>query len=130
HATLRGAAMKRLRSVLVLAAALCGCEQVMRDMYDQPKQKPATASSLFDDHAASRLPPPGSIVRSRGDVAATSSGRLGSEAVDAERRAAGMEALPARPSSDMLLRGAERYAIYCMPCHSPVGDGDGRVVRR
>ena len=25
---------------------------------------------------------------------------------------------------------SERYDIYCAPCHSPVGDGDGLVVRR
>jgi mono/diheme cytochrome c family protein len=30
----------------------------------------------------------------------------------------------------LLQRGQERYSIYCLPCHSPVGDGDGRVVRR
>jgi hypothetical protein len=31
---------------------------------------------------------------------------------------------------DMLRRGQQRYTIYCMPCHSPVGDGDGPIVRR
>ena len=41
-----------------------------------------------------------------------------------------MQRLPAQPGRDMLLRGRERYAIYCMPCHSPLGDGDGRVVQR
>lgn len=27
-------------------------------------------------------------------------------------------------------RGRERFNIYCAPCHSRVGDGDGRIVRR
>jgi mono/diheme cytochrome c family protein len=29
----------------------------------------------------------------------------------------------------LLVRGQERYAIYCVPCHSPLGDGDGPVAR-
>jgi mono/diheme cytochrome c family protein len=30
----------------------------------------------------------------------------------------------------LLERGRERFEIYCVPCHSPLGDGDGMVVRR
>ncbi|WP_460890964.1 c-type cytochrome, partial [Ramlibacter alkalitolerans] len=30
----------------------------------------------------------------------------------------------------LLQRGQDRYGAYCVPCHSPVGDGDGPVVRR
>jgi mono/diheme cytochrome c family protein len=30
----------------------------------------------------------------------------------------------------LLRRGQERFNIYCSPCHSPVGDGDGMVARR
>jgi mono/diheme cytochrome c family protein len=29
-----------------------------------------------------------------------------------------------------LARGQERFNIYCSPCHSEAGDGDGMVVRR
>ena len=29
----------------------------------------------------------------------------------------------------LLVRGQERYSIYCLPCHSPLGDGDGPVAR-
>jgi mono/diheme cytochrome c family protein len=31
---------------------------------------------------------------------------------------------------ELLRRGQERYNIYCAPCHSPLGDGDGMVARR
>ncbi|MGH8797704.1 MAG: c-type cytochrome, partial [Caldimonas sp.] len=48
----------------------------------------------------------------------------------AELRADAAERLPERPGEALLLRGQERYTIYCMPCHSPAGDGDGPVVRR
>jgi mono/diheme cytochrome c family protein len=30
----------------------------------------------------------------------------------------------------LLARGRERYDIFCAPCHSPAGDGDGMVARR
>ena len=30
----------------------------------------------------------------------------------------------------VLQRGRERYNIYCTPCHSLVGDGNGMIVQR
>jgi mono/diheme cytochrome c family protein len=30
----------------------------------------------------------------------------------------------------LLERGRQRYNIYCAPCHSPLGDGHGRIVER
>ena len=30
----------------------------------------------------------------------------------------------------LLARGADRYAIFCTPCHGTRGDGDGEAVRR
>ena len=120
----------RLAPLLAAALALTGCEGAMRDMYEQPKYAPGGSSPLFDDGLASRPPPPGSIPHARGDLAATSSGRLGTEAVEADARAAVRDRLPERPDRELLLRGRERYTIYCVPCHSPLGDGDGRVVRR
>jgi mono/diheme cytochrome c family protein len=39
---------------------------------------------------------------------------------------------PAAPPLTLALleRGQERYRIYCAPCHSAVGDGQGGVVQR
>jgi mono/diheme cytochrome c family protein len=36
------------------------------------------------------------------------------------------------PAFDLALlqRGQERYRIYCTPCHSELGDGNGMVVQR
>ena len=43
--------MRRVAAALLAIAVLAtsGCERVMRDMYDQPKDKPGSASPLFDD---------------------------------------------------------------------------------
>ncbi|HET7401270.1 MAG TPA: cytochrome c, partial [Usitatibacter sp.] len=39
-------------------------------------------------------------------------------------------AMPYPVTLALLQRGQERYGIYCVPCHSPLGDGDGMVARR
>jgi mono/diheme cytochrome c family protein len=31
---------------------------------------------------------------------------------------------------ELLTRGQERYRIYCAPCHSELGDGQGMIVQR
>jgi mono/diheme cytochrome c family protein len=36
----------------------------------------------------------------------------------------------ARNECALIHRGQQRYGIYCVPCHSKVGDGMGTVVRR
>lgn len=33
-------------------------------------------------------------------------------------------------TSALLKRGQERFHIYCAPCHSELGDGDGMIVQR
>jgi mono/diheme cytochrome c family protein len=40
---------------------------------------------------------------------------------------------PVKPpplSLALLERGRQRFDIYCAPCHSPLGDGHGRIVER
>jgi mono/diheme cytochrome c family protein len=38
--------------------------------------------------------------------------------------------MPVPVTIELLRRGRERYDVYCAPCHSVSGDGDGMVVRR
>jgi len=116
---------------LLLAAglALAGCERMVRSMYDQPRLGPGDASPLFPDGKASRPPPPGSVAHGGGDLAATSSGRRGQQEPAARAAAEAATTFPP-PTRALLLRGQQRFDIYCLPCHSRVGDGDGPVVRR
>jgi mono/diheme cytochrome c family protein len=115
---------------LLACTGLAGCERVMRGMYDQPKHLPATASPLFENRQASRPPPEGAVAYSRGDAAAISGGVNGTQVVADADAAAAATGVPTPPSRDLLLRGRQRYQIYCLPCHSVLGDGDGPVVRR
>lgn len=121
---MKGAALVPL--VLVLAL-LGGCERAMHNMYRQPRYDPGEASPLFPDGRADR-PPPGSVPMAMGDLAATSSSRRGQQEL-AARAAANAASAPAITPA-LLQRGQERFDIYCRPCHSPLGDGDGPVARR
>lgn len=133
-------------SLLVLAAA--GCEKAMQDMYHQPRYNPLDSSSLFPDGASARVPAPGSLPLRGGGLAEASGGRRGIATADPESTAMVMPVLAAStgPASRFGLsgprdiplpltretyrRGHERYDIFCAPCHSVLGDGDGMVVRR
>lgn len=106
-------------AVALLVAA--GCTQ---DMADQPRYEALEPTSFFDDGAASRHPPVGTIAQGylredehlyRGRV----NGQLASEFP---------AALPVTEA--LLKRGRERFQIFCSPCHDQTGQGRGMVVQR
>jgi mono/diheme cytochrome c family protein len=122
--------MKRVLVAVVATCALAGCERAKQDMYDQPRYKTYAPSPLFEDGASARPPVAGTEPRARGAFADSSGGRQG---VDLVQRDAGADQAQTNPypvDMALLKRGQDRYMIYCMPCHSPAGDGDGLVVRR
>jgi mono/diheme cytochrome c family protein len=119
-----------------IAACLCcllplaGCEKLMRNMYDQPRYKPLHESPLFADGSAARAPVPRTVAAAGGALAGTSSGREGDEH---EREIAMAEKAKTNPypvTLELLHRGQQRFDIYCAPCHSRLGDGEGRVPQR
>jgi mono/diheme cytochrome c family protein len=124
--------MKKLApaGLLLWVFLLAGCEKHLQDMYDQPRYKPLAASTLFADGGASQAPVPGTEVHARGDLSGTSSGRMGTD--DARRwdRDTHVGGNPYPITPELLRQGQNRFDIYCAPCHSPVGDGDGYIVRR
>jgi mono/diheme cytochrome c family protein len=121
--------MKKLALIAALML-LCGCEKLMRDMYDQPRYKPMQESPIFGDGTSARSPLPGTIAAASGVLAGTSSGRVGAEIEAEAAKAERAQAMPYPITMQLLRRGRERFDIYCAPCHSPVGDGDGMVARR
>jgi len=119
--------------VVTMAAsvlALAGCEKAKQDMYDQPRYKTYAPSPLFEDGASARPPVAGTEPRARGAFADSSGGRKGVDLVRRDAQAEDAQTLPYPVDMTLLKRGQDRYMIYCMPCHSPAGDGDGLVVRR
>lgn len=133
---------------VLLALLLTGCESGMHEMYDQPKQKPHTASSLFPDGSASRPQVRGTVAYSAGAWAGASSGQRGVVAlvppagpvsgVDTQGKPLAQGGAAAAPgfanplpiTPALLQRGHDRFNIYCAPCHSRAGDGDGMIARR
>lgn len=122
--------MRRLAVMALMLLPLVGCERVMRNMYDQPSLRPGDDSPLFDKGTASRPPPPGSVPQAIGIGAGVSGGARGQAEAGARDAAETQQQLPPVPGRTMVLRGQERYTIYCLPCHGAAGDGDGMVVRR
>jgi mono/diheme cytochrome c family protein len=116
--------------LLAALAALAGCEKIARNMYDQPRYKPLRPSPLFPDGSSSRPAVPDTVAHSSGNLAGTSSGRAGAEKETRRAAAERARSIPYPVTMALLARGRERFDVYCAPCHSPVGDGDGMVARR
>ena len=122
--------MKGLACIAIATCALAGCERAKQDMYDQPRYKTYAPSPLFEDGASARPPVAGTEPRARGAFADSSGGRVGTDLVRRDTMAEDAQTNPYPVDLALLKRGQDRYMIYCMPCHSPAGDGDGLVVRR
>lgn len=122
--------MKARLALAAVAVALCGCEKAAHNMYDDARAKPLRPSTIFADGASARLPVEGTVEHTRGVLAATSSGRVGGEAESRRVAAERATEMPYPVTAELLQRGRERFDIYCAPCHSRVGDGDGLVARR
>ena len=114
----------RLDAWIIMLSSLClsGCENGMRNMYDQAKHKPLAASPLWEDGRASRPLLPDTIIHSAGTLAGTASGR--------ESMTRDEPAEPRTYTRAALERGRERFGIYCAPCHGPAGDGNGYITER
>lgn len=113
--------MSRSRLLRFLALGLClvGCRQ---DMHDQPRFKPLSKSSLFADGRSSRPRVPGTVARGeREHDAHLLEGRVGAELAPT---------FPLEITRAVLLRGRERYDIFCSSCHDRAGTGQGIVVKR
>jgi len=96
--------------------------QVFPDMDRQPKYKVQSESRWFADGRADRLPVPGTIPQeAAGSEDSFATGVSGGMYV-------GLNPLPY--TRETLLRGQERFNIYCAPCHDRVGTGRGMVSQR
>src|SRR5271156_996778 len=120
--------MKKIRAhsarALMLSAAaalmfIAGCRQ---DMQDQPKMIPQRESQFFADGRSVRPQVEHTVAR----------GQLREDEYFYTGLVNGKEqdALPFAATLAVLERGQERYNIYCTPCHSRVGNGDGMIVQR
>jgi mono/diheme cytochrome c family protein len=92
------------------------------DMHVQPRQNPLSRSDFFPDQRSARPLVEGTVAR--GQLQADSyfyTGKVGNNPGDV---------MPFPVTREVLERGRERFNIYCAPCHSRLGDGNGFVPTR
>lgn len=106
-------------SSVLLAIAAAGCRQ---QMAEQPRYDPLEASNFFADGQSARPLVENTVAR----------GQLRDDEhfYTGESGGAPAKSFPFPITLEILQRGQERYGIYCSPCHSLTGDGDGMIPRR
>jgi mono/diheme cytochrome c family protein len=118
-----------LASVVVLAGCARGCTSsqppihLNPSMDNQPKVRPQAASQFFRNGAAMREPVPGTVAIGglKEDTAFFTGTQPDGQFV---------ATIPVPVDEALLARGAERYRIYCQPCHDARGDGKGILFQR
>src|SRR5215204_2149720 len=131
-----------LLTAFCLLAAGCG---VRFDMQDQPRYKAYKKSEFFNDKRSSRDFPAGTVARGLlKENKALYTGKIDNPNPDAQvattSDASGntlvssfpndIDEFPVPVTKELIDRGQERFNIYCIVCHGPVGQGDGMIVRR
>ena len=118
----RGPRRFRLSAGFIAVAAVMLTTACRQDMQVQPRQNPLSYSDFYADHRSARPPVEGTVAR--GQLNADTyfyTGKIGNNPGDE---------MPFPVTREVLERGRERYDIYCAPCHSRVGDGNGMVPSR
>ncbi len=109
-----------LGALVLSLVLLSGCRQ---DMHDQPKYIPLRPSDFFADGRSARPITEGTVARDHlnGDTLLnTGKGADGKPSNE----------FPMPVTKALILRGEQRYNIYCTPCHDRTGSGNGMIVRR
>ncbi|HEV1993040.1 MAG TPA: cytochrome c [Candidatus Acidoferrum sp.] len=107
---------------LVSACSAClvfgaGCDYLRQDMANQPKNRPLSPSSFFEDGRSERPLVENTVER----------GALTNDELFVPKES---NNFPLPVNLDLLERGEERYKIFCTPCHGLQGDGNGMVAIR
>ena len=99
--------------------ALTACRQ---DMQNEPRYKPLAASDFFSDGRSARPMVEGTVARGHLRIdGARYTGKIDGEDIDQ---------FPIPIAKEDIERGETRFNVYCTPCHSRLGDGNGMVVLR
>src|SRR5258708_39055618 len=105
--------------LLALVAFTSACRL---DMHVQPRVNPLAHSDFYTDQRSARPPVEGTVARGQlHEDTYFYIGKIGNNPGDV---------MPFPVTKEVLARGRERYNIFCAPCHSRVGDGNGFVPSR
>jgi mono/diheme cytochrome c family protein len=107
---------------------LAGCHS---DMWVQPRAEIQGQNDFFADKMDSRQPVEGTVAR--GALVEKSAYSTGFEAGKLAKEipfAQAMTDLKLKTYKEFLLRGQERFEIFCQHCHGQLGDGNGMIAQR
>jgi mono/diheme cytochrome c family protein len=114
---------KTITPLLTVAACLLatGCRQ---NMHNQHKVRPLGESTFFAGGQGARPIPAHTVARGdlREGMAFTGLG--------ADNKPATQMPPEIKLTRELLVRGQERFNIYCSPCHGRLGDANGMIVQR
>ena len=99
-----------------------GLNACRQQMADQPRYEPLQKSEFFDDQRAARPLLEGTVARGQ----LRDDDHLFEGVVDGKPA----DTFPFPIDKQVVLRGQERFNIFCAPCHDRVGTGNGMIVRR
>lgn len=108
--------------------------RLIQDMANQPRYSTQQPSEVFADGRAMRLPPTGVVAHGTaiGDDHLTEGYHLVTHRGTGRTEVEFYNGLPSEVHADeaTLHRGAERYHIYCAPCHGADASGNGPIHLR
>ncbi len=110
--------------------------EIFPDMVRQPKLRPQSPSDFYQDGMSSRAFPLGTIARTKPYTIAGQVVKVNGKSVYpyennplTTARVPGttnfIELSPVPVTAKLVDRGQDRFNIYCLPCHGPVGNGQG-----
>jgi mono/diheme cytochrome c family protein len=113
-----------LGGLLICLTCATACRQ---DMHDQPKLIPLREGSARP--LVEGTVPRGSV-RENQTVSQSTAPTGQTQTTETQTVAGAADVFPFPITEDVLKRGHERFNIYCAPCHSQIGDGNGMIVQR
>ena len=143
----------RNRSLIIAASCLAligaGCQQ---QMADQPAYRPLEASSFFANGQSARDLVPGTVARGhleidqhfytgrkpganrKEETARTENplpvGKNVAGKTSSLAESQFVDTFPFPVTLEVLEHGRDRFMIYCVVCHDPMGTGRGKIVER
>jgi len=113
---------------MIVTLLVSGCRS---ELYDQEYGEPLEQSDFYPDKRMSRPLVEGTVPTSNwiedsrdhlkeNDLMYTGLNSSGQHA----------QVFPMKVTEEVMLRGQERYDIFCSPCHGYTGEGDGVIIQR
>jgi mono/diheme cytochrome c family protein len=110
------------RHVAIVAlsfSVLAGCRQ---DMQNGPRYRTFQKSTFYADGLSARPQLTGTLAQEQfSEDELFNTGKVNGQL---------SQVFPFPVTKEVIRRGQERFNIYCAPCHSQLGDGEGMIVQR